>query len=85
MLLMKEHDILHLPVKDDEEKLVGFLTLKDVLRIEPQLFEIITEMAELKRKPTKGNEGYCQECGNYSEQLVMHNKRLVCQYCAEEQ
>ena len=84
MVLMKEHDILHLPVRDDKKRLVGFLTLKDVLRIEPQLFEIITEMAELKQKPGKRKEGYCEECGNYAEQLVNVKGRWLCQYCGEQ-
>lgn len=87
MLLMKEHDILHLPVRDETKRLLGFLTLKDVLRIEPQLFELVSEMAEIttNKKPRPVKEGYCQECGNYSEELVKRENRLLCQYCGEEQ
>jgi signal-transduction protein with cAMP-binding, CBS, and nucleotidyltransferase domain len=82
MQLMKEHDILHLPVRE-HGKLVGFLTFKDVLKIEPQLFDLVSEMAEIRRRPT-GKEGYCQECGNYSETLSHKKGKLLCTYCVEE-
>lgn len=40
--LMKDADIRHLPVIESE-KLVGYITMKDILRIQPELFEIISE------------------------------------------
>lgn len=87
MALMREHDIFHLPVVDDEKLLKGFLTLKDVLRIEPQLFEIMSEMAQIteggKRPKADRSEGYCEECGNYSDDLEKVGQRLLCSFCAE--
>lgn len=88
MQIMQEHDIFHLPVRDSEKRLVGFLTLKDVLRIEPQLFELMSEMAELSQ-PRNGHsssvntEGYCEECGNFSTMLYKKGKKkVVCSVCA---
>lgn len=43
--VMQDHDIRHLPVVD-EGKLVGFITVKDVLKIQPDLFEILHEKIE---------------------------------------
>jgi CBS domain-containing protein len=84
MRLMQEHDVFHLPVRDGE-KLLGFLTLKDVLKIEPQLFEIMGEMAQLTHPSEIGHkEGYCEECGNYSGDLKPLRGKLVCVYCHEE-
>ena len=40
--LMRDADINHLPVMD-EDKLVGLVTMKDILKIQPQLIEILTE------------------------------------------
>jgi CBS domain-containing protein len=84
MTIMQEHDILHLPVRDEQKRLLGFLTLKDILKIEPQLFEIMGEMAALTHPSELGKkEGYCAECGNYGDLRPKHGK-LVCQYCGEE-
>ena len=40
--LMRDTKIRHLPVLEGDS-LVGFITIKDILRIQPQLLEIITE------------------------------------------
>lgn len=69
LVLMKRHDIRHLPVMDSK-KMVGFLTIKDILKIEPQLFEIMVEKFELReeeKKPVRqsleGKEEVCEFCG----------------------
>lgn len=86
MKLMQEHDIFHLPVRDELKRLVGFLTLKDVLRIEPQLFELMSEMAEIHHQSNShqsaaNTEGYCEECGNFSTMLYRKGKKVVCSVC----
>jgi len=79
--------------------IVGFLTLKDILRVEPSLFEIAhahgvfqirEEEDKLKRKHMriKGRrgwlkEGMCEECGNID---LLHNidGRLICESCKDQ-
>lgn len=46
MRLMTKHRTRHLPVLD-EGKLVGFLTIKDLLAIQPTLIEIFMQRAHL--------------------------------------
>jgi CBS domain-containing protein len=56
MMLMRDNHIKHLPVLEGD-KLIGFLTYKDVLKIQPQLFEILVEKFKLReehRKPIFG-------------------------------
>ncbi len=48
MLTMNNFDIRHAPVLH-EEKLAGFLTLKDILRIQPELFEILAEKNKMQQ------------------------------------
>ena len=43
MIKMRDNNIRHLPVVADNE-MVGLLTIKDILKIEPQLFDLIVEM-----------------------------------------
>lgn len=51
--LMKDADIRHLPVVDGEQ-LVGFITIKDLLKVQPHLFENLVDMMDVReahRKP----------------------------------
>jgi CBS domain-containing protein len=85
---MKDHGIRHLPVVDSG-KVVGLLTVKDILKIEPQLFELIVDKYELKeesRKPINRiipTEGICQECGEYSEKVKDLKGVILCESCAK--
>lgn len=48
MKLMTEHDVRRLPVLE-ENKLIGLLTLKDILRIQPALIELVLEKSRFLR------------------------------------
>ena len=53
--IMRDYNFRHLPVKHDG-KIVGLITLKDILKIEPDLYEIMVEKIQLReeeRKPIK--------------------------------
>lgn len=52
LVLMKENDVRHLPVLE-EEVLVGFLTVKDIVKVNPELFEIISESINLREEERK--------------------------------
>jgi CBS domain-containing protein len=54
LALMGEKNIRHLPVMDGK-KFIGFITGKDILKIQPQLFEILAEKIELKEEARKMN------------------------------
>jgi len=90
LIKMRDSNIRHLPVVE-KNKMVGLLTLKDVLKIEPQLFELLVEKFELReetRKPISRiieNEGICQSCGAYAENVQKVNRSLLCERCAAEQ
>ncbi|MDB4303477.1 CBS domain-containing protein [Desulfosarcina sp.] len=87
--MMKDYDIRHLPVLHNGE-LIGILTMKDVLKIEPQLFEILVEKIKLReeaRKPINkinSQEGICELCGNYAENLEDKDGSLVCSKCTPD-
>jgi len=50
--LMRDCDFRHLPVIDGK-KLIGLLTVKDILKIEPQLFDLLVEKIELREEERK--------------------------------
>lgn len=49
---MNDYNIRHVPVMDGE-KLVGFITAKDILKIQPHLFETLAESIELREQERK--------------------------------
>lgn len=72
-------------------KVIGFLTIKDILRIEPSLFETASEIMQireesekLKRRRVGGvfKEGLCEECGNFNLLYKVDN-RMICEACRD--
>ena len=90
LIKMRDNNIRHLPVIE-KNKMVGLLTIKDILKIEPELFDLIVEKFELReesRKPINRiipTEGICQSCGEYSEKVKEIDGTILCEKCAEEQ
>jgi len=90
LIKMRDSNIRHLPVVDDG-KMVGLLTLKDILKIEPSLFDLLVEKFEIReetRKPINriiNREAICQGCGAYVEDVTNVKGSLLCDRCAKEQ
>ena len=80
--LMINENIKQLPVMDGKN-MVGLLTQKDVLKLEPELFDLLVDKLEVKDEEHKAydNDGVCQECGKYSEKLLMRKGVFVCKNC----
>lgn len=89
MKKMSDFNVRHLPVKKSG-KLVGLITGKDILKIQPHLFEILVEKIELKeehRKPIdlgKGKELICDKCNKDTNKLYETPEGLVCSECLED-
>lgn len=58
--VMRDYNIRHLPIVN-EGKFVGLITTKDILKIEPDLFELLVEKIELREKETKPSHATHQE------------------------
>jgi len=88
LVKMSNNNIRRLPVLKDKE-LVGLLTLKDILKIQPQLFEIVAERYELREENLKPisvseKEGICQNCGMYSKELIEYEGIMICPRCKSQ-
>jgi CBS domain-containing protein len=93
LVKMKNTKYRWLPVIS-RKKVIGLLTIKDILRVEPSLFETAQEIMqikheaeELKNTNRKTNsriiEGICEECGN-TEILYKTDGRFICSDCREQ-
>jgi len=83
LLVMKDENIRHVTVMDGD-KLLGLVTGKDILKIEPQLFELLAEKIELReaaRKPLGISEGNCDDCGKFEEKLYFMSEKTLCKEC----
>jgi CBS domain-containing protein len=86
---MKKEKVRRLPVLENS-KVIGMLTLKDILKIDSSLYELISENAKINEESEKLNlgskinskrkKGLCEECG---EQDVLYevDERWVCIPC----
>ncbi len=79
--IMKKKKFRRLPIVV-KKKVIGYLTLKDILRIQPELFEIARHGYE-KREILATKEGICEECERFD---LLYNKdgRMVCENCREK-
>jgi CBS domain-containing protein len=85
---MKKVKFKKLPVIKDK-KLVGIVTIKDILNFHPELYPELEEFAQIReeqeklkrlKKSKKVIEGICEECGN-RDFLYRFNGMLVCENC----
>jgi len=90
---MKKTKFRRLPVIV-KNKVIGLLTLKDILRIEPDLFDIACatnalqireedEKMERKESPKSFSVGICEECGS-SDILYKVDGALICESCSDK-
>ncbi|MBI3623644.1 CBS domain-containing protein [Candidatus Pacearchaeota archaeon] len=75
-----------------EGKLVGMITIKDILSFHPEIYPELDEFAKIReeeeklkriKKAAEIREGICEECGNY-DILFRTNNRLLCEDCRDE-
>jgi len=89
---MKKTKVRRLPVVESG-KVIGMLTLNDVLKIDPGLFELIAETVKIKEETSKLNkrekvkipkkEGVCEECGEF-DLLYKVDDQWLCEECYEK-
>ncbi len=72
----------------DGGKLVGILTMKDILEVTPALLDLVSERSRVeglgRPKPGAGLAGYCDECEVWSESLLQKDGVFLCPDCAKD-
>ena len=84
-MAMIRNNISRVPVVR-QDMLVGILTQSDILRAWPGFAEIIEEREELDAEatmPEQTTSGVCEDCENYSEELVEMNGMQLCPECRD--
>jgi len=84
LVKMRDLDLRRLPVLD-KGNLVGLITIKDILKIQPDLFDNITENISLREEERKiRTENTCENCGNSAQKLHNVVGMMLCKMCASK-
>ncbi|MDP4039728.1 MAG: CBS domain-containing protein [Candidatus Pacearchaeota archaeon] len=88
---MKQYGFRRLPVLS-KGNVVGMITLKDILKVDPTLYSQLGELSSIKEEFAKlkkikssewEQEGLCEECDSFSS-LLKVDGRLLCLDCRNE-
>lgn len=82
-MAMVRNNVSRVPVVRGD-MLVGILTQSDILRAWPGFAEVIGEEREMEEPATpnpESQDGYCESCENYSEELMEKDGMLLCPEC----
>jgi len=86
--IMRDMDIERLPIVE-EGRLVGIVTERDLIKVEPALMEMAREKRVMdairsnKRQEVRA-AGNCELCEIYSNELKHFEGKLMCTECIEE-
>lgn len=82
--LMRDLKISRLPVVKNK-RLVGMITERDMVRVEPALIEMLEEKASIEKiRPEHegvGISGHCENCNNYTDNLRFVENQYLCEDC----
>ncbi|MFW9855815.1 MAG: cyclic nucleotide-binding/CBS domain-containing protein [Candidatus Thorarchaeota archaeon] len=87
MLLMSQYDIERMLVVDEEDRPLAIVSTNDILRFSPGLLRIRRERLLIESLPNDVNhtktlfKGFCDDCGNYSEELSSMSGYTLCPDC----
>jgi len=81
MLKMNKENVRRLPVINDKGIFIGLLTVKDILIMQPTLFDLRLNGFDIRERTDKIKEGTCENCG--SEGILYENEgKLLCRACS---
>ncbi len=81
--MMVKHHVRRLPVVDGT-KVVGIVTVRDLLSVASEINEIMTELMAINREDTV-EMGICDRCNQMSDDLRRVDALMLCPSCREEE
>jgi CBS domain-containing protein len=81
--MMVKHKVRRLPVIDAKKKVIGIVTVRDLLTVSNELNELLTDLVEINREEIV-EAGMCNRCGQMSDDLKRVDNILLCPRCRDE-
>ncbi|MEM2124622.1 MAG: CBS domain-containing protein [Methanolinea sp.] len=82
--MMIKHRVRRLPVVDDENRVIGIVTVRDILTVSTEINELMADLVEINRLE-EVEVGLCSRCGQMSDDLRKIDNNLLCPTCREEE
>jgi signal-transduction protein with cAMP-binding, CBS, and nucleotidyltransferase domain len=82
--MMIKHRVRRLPVVDDEQRVIGIVTVRDILTVSTEVNELMTDLIEINREDIV-EVGMCNRCGQMSDDLRRIDNLMLCSSCREEE
>ncbi|MBN2734277.1 MAG: CBS domain-containing protein [Methanomicrobiaceae archaeon] len=80
--MMVSNKVRRLPVVE-KNKVVGLVTVRDILSVSNELNEIMSELIRVNHEYEDSMAGVCDVCGKMSDKLTPVDGRLVCPACMQ--
>jgi len=82
ILKMNKEDVRRMPVVSSNNKLIGLLTMKDILKLSPTLYDLRIEKLKIKEENEKISHlpSTCENCGSTAPLYPVKN-RFLCAAC----
>nr|WP_320161988.1 CBS domain-containing protein [uncultured Methanoregula sp.] len=81
--MMVKHKVRRIPVVDETKKVIGIVTVRDLLTVSNELNELLTDLIEINREEIV-EQGVCSRCSQMSDDLKRVDSVLLCPRCREE-
>ncbi len=81
--MMVKHKVRRLPVIDAKKKVIGIVTVRDLLTVANELNELLADLIEINREEMV-EQGMCNRCSQMSDDLKRVDNLLLCSRCREE-
>ncbi len=82
--MMVKHRVRRLPIVNEKKKVIGIVTVRDLLTVSNEMNEMMAELIEINRvDPIE--PGTCSRCNQMSDDLKRVDNQMLCPRCREEE
>jgi CBS domain-containing protein len=81
--MMIKHKVRRLPIIDGHNKVIGIVTVRDLLAVSNELNDLLLDLIEINREETV-DPGMCGRCSQMSDDLKRVDGVMLCPRCREE-
>jgi CBS-domain-containing membrane protein len=81
--MMVKNKVRRLPVIDSKNKVIGMVTVRDLLAVSNELNELLADLIEINREEIV-EQGMCNRCSQMSDDLKRVDNMMLCSRCRDE-
>ena len=81
--MMVKYKVRRLPVVDEHHKVIGIVTVRDLLTVSTELNDLLEDLIVINREDII-EQGLCDRCSQMSDDLKRVDGVMICPRCREE-